>query len=89
MNACVPYVGRFLASSHSPQQLPIRPSTRCSVTVLPRSGRWPFAQACQAYEAAAQLGSTGQLDLTTAPPPPRAYVNELRVLGSFVWMTLG
>ena len=69
MNACIPYVDLFLASSGSPQQLSVHPSTHCSVAVMPRSGRWRFAQACRAYEAAAHLGSMAQLDLTTAPPP--------------------
>jgi hypothetical protein len=35
---------------------------------MPRSGQWRFAQACRAYEAAAQFSSIAQLNLTTAPP---------------------
>ena len=69
MNACIPYSDQLWASSNSPQQLSIHPFTHCSLAIMPSSDRWRFAQACRAYEAAAQLGSTAQLDFTTAPPP--------------------
>jgi hypothetical protein len=77
MNACVPYGGQFLVSSTSPQQLSIYPSTHCSVAVIPRTGRWRFAQSCRAYEAADQLGSMAQLDFTTVLPPMPIVSREL------------
>jgi hypothetical protein len=81
MNACIPYAGRFLASSDSPQQLSIYPSTHRSVAVMPRSGQWRFAQACRAYEAAAQFNSIAQLDLTTAPPNADHQPRDIRATG--------